>query len=189
MRHLCDLSCSHSMILIDDVYLLFGDHGTNRRRCGFYWRAGGVGREGVSQKERSRRRFRCDSVERPMWTVIRDRPPRPSLTYIFSPRVSRRRLSAARLWGRATMNRSSSTSNSKRPGYSPSGLDKKPTFAQVAEALGEKGIRLGEPGDFREGLAAALAHDGGPVVVDAVVDPSALSLPSHVPAHCQRLHS
>jgi pyruvate dehydrogenase (quinone) len=28
-----------------------------------------------------------------------------------------------------------------------------------------------------------LAHEGGPVVVDAVVDPFALSLPSHVPFH------
>jgi hypothetical protein len=34
------------------VSILFGDHGTNRCRCGFYRRAGGVGREGVSQKER-----------------------------------------------------------------------------------------------------------------------------------------
>jgi len=29
----------------------------------------------------------------------------------------------------------------------------------------------------------ALAHKGGPVVVDAVVDSYALSLPSHVPFH------
>ena len=39
------------------------------------------------------------------------------------------------------------------------------------------------PDDVRDGLAAALAHKGGPVVVDAVVDPFALSLPSHVPFH------
>jgi Bacterial protein of unknown function (DUF899) len=31
------------------------EHGTDRCRCGFYWRAGGVGREDVSQKERSNR--------------------------------------------------------------------------------------------------------------------------------------
>jgi pyruvate dehydrogenase (quinone) len=60
---------------------------------------------------------------------------------------------------------------------------KNPDFAKVAEAMGAKGIRIEEPGDVREGLAAALAHRGGPVVVDAVVDPYALSLPSHVPFH------
>jgi pyruvate dehydrogenase (quinone) len=57
-------------------------------------------------------------------------------------------------------------------GFVPFGVDfKNPNFAKVAEAMGAKGIRLEEPGDVREGLAAALAHKGGPVVVDAVVDP------------------
>ena len=66
----------------------------------------------------------------------------------------------------------------------PFGVDfKSPNFAKVAEAMGAKGIRLEEPGDVREALAAALAHKNGPVVVDAVVDPFALSLPSHVPFH------
>ena len=60
---------------------------------------------------------------------------------------------------------------------------KNPNFAKVAEAMGAKGIRIEEPGTVREGLAAALAHKIGPVVVDAVVDPFALSLPSHVPFH------
>ena len=69
-------------------------------------------------------------------------------------------------------------------GVVPFGVDfKNPNFAKVAEAMGAKGIRLEEPGDVREGLAVALAHQGGPVVVDAVVDPYALSLPSHVPWH------
>jgi pyruvate dehydrogenase (quinone) len=58
-----------------------------------------------------------------------------------------------------------------------------PNFAKVAEAMGAKGIRIEKPGDVRDGLAEALAHTGGPVVVDAVVDPFALSLPSHVPFH------
>jgi pyruvate dehydrogenase (quinone) len=49
--------------------------------------------------------------------------------------------------------------------------------------MGAKGIRIEDPGDVREGLSAALAHKGGPVVVDAIVDPFALSLPSHVPLH------
>jgi pyruvate dehydrogenase (quinone) len=60
---------------------------------------------------------------------------------------------------------------------------KNPDFAKVAEAMGARGIRIEDPGDVREGLSAALAHKGGPVVVDAVVDPYALSLPSHVPFH------
>jgi hypothetical protein len=51
------------------------------------------------------------------------------------------------------------------------------------EAFGAKGIRLEEPGDVKEALTEALAYKDGPVVVDAVVDPFALSLPSHVPFH------
>ena len=58
-----------------------------------------------------------------------------------------------------------------------------PNFAKVAEAMGAKGIRLEDPGDVREALAEALAYRAGPVVVDAVVDPFALSLPSHIPFH------
>jgi pyruvate dehydrogenase (quinone) len=69
-------------------------------------------------------------------------------------------------------------------GVVPFGVEfKNPNFAKVAEAMGAKGIRLEEPGDVREALTMALAHRGGPVVVDAVVDPFALSLPSHVPFH------
>jgi len=69
-------------------------------------------------------------------------------------------------------------------GVVPFGVDfKNPNFARVAEAMGAKGIRIEEPGDVREGLAVALAHQGGPVVVDVLVDPYALSLPSHSPFH------
>jgi pyruvate dehydrogenase (quinone) len=69
-------------------------------------------------------------------------------------------------------------------GMIPFGVEfKNPNFAKVAEAMGAKGIRIEDPGDVRDGLAAALAHKDGPVVVDAVVDPFALSLPSHVPFH------
>src|SRR6202453_1517287 len=72
-------------------------------------------------------------------------------------------------------------------GVVPFGVDfKNPNFAKVAEAMGAKGIRIEEPGDVREGLAAALAHKGGPVVVDVVVDPFALSLPAHVPFHAAK---
>lgn len=69
-------------------------------------------------------------------------------------------------------------------GFVPFGVDfKNPNFARVAEAMGAKGIRLEEPGDVKDALTEALAYKDGPVVVDAVVDPYALSLPSHVPFH------
>jgi pyruvate dehydrogenase (quinone) len=69
-------------------------------------------------------------------------------------------------------------------GFVPFGVDfKNPNFARVAEAMGAKGIRLEEPGDVKEALTEALAYKDGPVVLDAVVDPYALSLPSHVPFH------
>jgi pyruvate dehydrogenase (quinone) len=69
-------------------------------------------------------------------------------------------------------------------GFVPFGTDfKNPNFAKVAEAMGAKGIRLEEPGDVKDGLAEALAYNDGPVVVDAVVDSFAVSLPSHVPLH------
>ena len=75
-------------------------------------------------------------------------------------------------------------------GFVPFGVQfKNPNFAKVAEAMGAKGIRIEEPGDVRDGLAEALAYKDGPVVIDAMVDPFALSLPSHVSfAHGQRLH-
>src|ERR1700683_3481480 len=69
-------------------------------------------------------------------------------------------------------------------GFVPFGTDfKNPNFARVAEARGAKGIRIEEPGDVRAGLTEALSHKGGPVVVDAVVGPYALSLPARVPFH------
>jgi pyruvate dehydrogenase (quinone) len=72
-------------------------------------------------------------------------------------------------------------------GFVPFGTDfVNPDFSQVATALGARGIRVEEPGDVRDALRAALAHTGGPVVVDVVVDPYALALPSHVPAATAR---
>jgi pyruvate dehydrogenase (quinone) len=69
-------------------------------------------------------------------------------------------------------------------GFVPFGVKfKNPNFARVAEAMGAKGIRLEEPGDVKEALTEAVAYKDGPVVIDAVVDPYALSLPSHVPFH------
>ena len=58
-----------------------------------------------------------------------------------------------------------------------------PNFARVPEAMGAKGIRLEDPANVEEALREALAYKDGPVVLDAVVDPFALSLPSHVPFH------
>ncbi len=69
-------------------------------------------------------------------------------------------------------------------GFVPYGVDfKNPNFARVAEAFGAKGIRLEEPGDVKEAITEALAYKDGPVIVDAVIDPFALSLPAHVPLH------
>src|SRR5260370_1653916 len=69
-------------------------------------------------------------------------------------------------------------------GIIPFGVDfKSPNFAKVAEAMGAKGIRIEDPADVREGLAEALGYKNGPVVVDAVVDPFALAMPSHAPFH------
>ncbi|MET9123383.1 thiamine pyrophosphate-dependent enzyme [Streptomyces sp. NPDC004528] len=68
-------------------------------------------------------------------------------------------------------------------GFVPFGPDfANPDFAAVAEATGAKGIRIEDPGDVADGLAAALAHTGGPVVVDVLVDPHALAVPARVPA-------
>jgi pyruvate dehydrogenase (quinone) len=72
-------------------------------------------------------------------------------------------------------------------GFIPFGVGfKNPNFAVVAEAMGAKGIRIEEPGDVHDRLAEALAYKLGPVVVDAVVDPYALALPSHVPFHTMK---
>ena len=72
-------------------------------------------------------------------------------------------------------------------GIVPFGTDfVNPDFSRVAEALGARGIRIEEPGDVRAGLQAALAHSGGPVVVDVLVDRYALSLPAHVPGETVR---
>ncbi|MGC1879204.1 MAG: thiamine pyrophosphate-dependent enzyme [Rhabdochlamydiaceae bacterium] len=69
-------------------------------------------------------------------------------------------------------------------GMEPYGVDfQTPNFAKVAEAMGAKGIRLENPADVKQGLEEALAYKKGPVVIDAVVDPRALSIPSHIPFH------
>ena len=52
--------------------------------------------------------------------------------------------------------------------YSNSYSDSLPDFVKLAEAYGWKGIRLDNPADLDDGIAAMLAHDG-PVMVDCRV--------------------
>ena len=56
---------------------------------------------------------------------------------------------------------------------------KNPNFASMAEAIGIRGIRLEDPSDVDQGIAAALAHDG-PVLVDAVVSRTELAMPPSI---------
>jgi len=77
----------------------------------------------------------------------------------------------------------SSTSSSKKPAWFVRRRFQNCEFRAVAEAMGAKGIRLEEPADVKDALAEALSYKDGPVVLDAIVDPFALSLPSHLPFH------
>ena len=52
-------------------------------------------------------------------------------------------------------------------------------FAKIAEAIGIKAIRIEDPQDVESGIKEALAYDG-PVLVDVVTDPNALSLPPNI---------
>jgi pyruvate dehydrogenase (quinone) len=56
---------------------------------------------------------------------------------------------------------------------------KNPNFAAMAEAVGIRGIRIEDPAEVSDGVAAALAHDG-PVLVDAVVNRTELAMPPSV---------
>lgn len=53
---------------------------------------------------------------------------------------------------------------------------KNPNFAQLAEAVGIKGIRIEDPGLLEQGLTTAFAHNG-PVVVDVVSSSYELIMP------------
>jgi pyruvate dehydrogenase (quinone) len=65
-------------------------------------------------------------------------------------------------------------------GYPPyqTGL-KNPDFAAMARAAGVKGIRIEDPAHVRPGLREALDTDG-PVLVDVLTDPNALSMPPKI---------
>jgi pyruvate dehydrogenase (quinone) len=68
----------------------------------------------------------------------------------------------------------------KSSGFLNTGTElQNPNFAAMAEAAGIRGIRLEDPADVKDGIAAALAHDG-PVLVDAVVNRTELAMPPAV---------
>jgi pyruvate dehydrogenase (quinone) len=56
---------------------------------------------------------------------------------------------------------------------------KNPNFAAIAEAVGIRGIRIEDPAKVQDGIATAFARDG-PVLVDAVVNRTELSMPPAV---------
>jgi pyruvate dehydrogenase (quinone) len=56
---------------------------------------------------------------------------------------------------------------------------KNPNFAMIAEAVGVRGIRLERAAEVKDGVAAALAHNG-PVLIDAVVNRQELAMPPAV---------
>jgi pyruvate dehydrogenase (quinone) len=65
----------------------------------------------------------------------------------------------------------------KATGFLDTGTElRNPNFALMAEAVGIRGIRLEDAGEVREGITAALAHDG-PVLIDAVVNRTELVMP------------
>jgi pyruvate dehydrogenase (quinone) len=68
----------------------------------------------------------------------------------------------------------------KAGGFLPVGTNlENPDFAQLANAIGIKGIRIEDPQALRDGLATAFAHDG-PVVVDVVTDRLELVMPPKI---------
>jgi pyruvate dehydrogenase (quinone) len=56
---------------------------------------------------------------------------------------------------------------------------KNPNFAAMAEAVGIRGIRVEDPAEVGDAIAAALTHYG-PVLVDAVVNRTELAMPPSI---------
>ncbi|MEV5387880.1 pyruvate dehydrogenase [Streptomyces sp. NPDC052721] len=52
-------------------------------------------------------------------------------------------------------------------------------YAAIATAAGARGIRVEQPGQVRDALREAFAHDG-PALVDVVTDPAALAVPPKI---------
>jgi pyruvate dehydrogenase (quinone) len=68
----------------------------------------------------------------------------------------------------------------KSSGFLATGTDlQNPNFAAMAESVGIRGIRLEDPSEVEEGIAAAFSHDG-PVLIDAVVGRTELVMPPSV---------
>ncbi|MET0634808.1 MAG: ubiquinone-dependent pyruvate dehydrogenase [Chitinophagaceae bacterium] len=68
----------------------------------------------------------------------------------------------------------------KVAGLPPFGTDlKNPDFAKMAEAMGMMGIRVETPDAIKPALEKAFAHRG-PVLIDAVVNPSELTMPPKI---------
>jgi pyruvate dehydrogenase (quinone) len=62
-------------------------------------------------------------------------------------------------------------------GIEPFGIEfANPDFAKLAETIGLTGIRVEDPAEVRDGVSRLL-RTPGPALLDAVVDPVALSLP------------
>jgi pyruvate dehydrogenase (quinone) len=65
-------------------------------------------------------------------------------------------------------------------GYPDFETDHKPVnYAAIAQAVGIEGIRVEDPHEVRSALGEALRQPG-PVLVDLVTDPNALSIPAHI---------
>ncbi|MEY9934106.1 pyruvate dehydrogenase (quinone) [Catenulispora sp. GP43] len=65
-------------------------------------------------------------------------------------------------------------------GLTPYGTTYRHTdFAAIARAAGAHGIRVEQPGQVRDALREAFAHDG-PALVDVVTDPAALAVPPKI---------
>ena len=56
---------------------------------------------------------------------------------------------------------------------------KNPNFAAMAAAAGIHGIRIEDPAEVEDGIAAAFAHDG-PVLIDVVVNRTELAMPPSI---------
>jgi pyruvate dehydrogenase (quinone) len=65
----------------------------------------------------------------------------------------------------------------KANGFLDTGCDlKNPNFAEIAQAMGMKGVRVERPQNLREGLAEAFSHDG-PALIDVVSARQELVMP------------
>jgi hypothetical protein len=67
-------------------------------------------------------------------------------------------------------------------GIEPFGIEfANPDFAKLAEAIGLTGIRVEDPSDVQDGVNRLLSTPG-PALLDAVVEPRALSFPPTPPS-------